>query len=143
MKVVEYTSPNYPGTIFTKEFDLEDIIENIDEFDKATVKEICIEFLEMLMDDLIEENNYFLFPLHKFGYMFIGKEGNINHENYRYDPVKGIDNFSETEHSLFQPMILGKEIAKLANMNKWTYRARFLGKTQKKFQSVIDNGHYY
>lgn len=136
MNVIEYTSDKYPGKIFTMEYDLDDLMEGITEFDMATVKKICIEFLDMMVRDLIERNDYFLFPIWKFAYITITDICNVNHPEYSYDVIKGTDSF-------FQPVISGEGSKKIHRKQGIRYIIRFLGKTQQLFESSINSGHKY
>lgn len=138
MKVTEYTSDKYEGKIFSKEFCLGDLLKGVKEFDKETVRKIVIEFLEMLVKDLIDENNYFLFPVWKFGYMNIVNIGEDAPERDDYDIGRG-------DFICFQPVILGDGIRKIQRSTTpmTIYFVRFIGKTKKYFESVIAQNHHY
>jgi hypothetical protein len=137
MKVTEYTSDKYPGKIFSQEYDLDDLIEGIDEFDKETLKKICTEFLDMMVKDLIEENNCFVFPIHKFGFITVKDICNVNHPDYAYDVVNGRSLVS------YQPVINGDGVRKRINGMYPNYIVRFIGKALEKFEEEIKNNHYY
>lgn len=136
MKVTEYISEKYEGKVFSKEFCLHDLISDIKEFDYDTIREICIDFLDMMVGDIINENDYFLFPIWNFAYMNIVDVCNINHPDYIYDVLNGTD-------SHFQPVIKGDGMRKMIDGFYPNYLVRFIGKTKKLFESVISQGHHY
>jgi hypothetical protein len=137
MRITEYTSDTYEGKVFSKEFCLADLIADIKEFDKATVRKIIMEFLTSMVLDLIDTNDYFLFPLRNFGYIHITDISNTNHLGYTYDIFKGSD-------CLFEP-VLQSDYMKKNKINGLypNYMIRFIGETQKYFKSVTAEGHNY
>lgn len=136
MKVTEYTSEKYTGKIFSKEWCLHDLCIGIKGFDRILVREIAEEFLDMVVYDMIENNDIFIFPIWNFAYSTIENICNDRHADYKYDIINGSDRF-------YQPVIKGDGMFKRINGIFPNYIMRFIGKTQEFFESVTTKGHYY
>lgn len=134
MNVIEYTSPNYPGKIFTQEYDMDDLIEGIDEFDRETVKKICTDFLDMMVKSLIDDNDYFLFPVRNFAFIHIYDTCNDSNPDYRYDVING-------RRAYFNPVIRGTKTGKRYLEKR--YLMKFIGKTKEHFESELEKCHHY
>ena len=102
---------------------------------KATVfaKQIFNDFLELMIDDLIYNNNIYLFPKLEFGYIKISDIANPNNPNYVFN--------IETDGKIFGPKIkLDKRILRKTRMH---FNIEFGKEIQEKFNKELAAGHKY
>lgn len=90
-------------------------------------------FLKELKNDLIYNNDTFIFPEKGFGFVYITDKTNVNSDKFMF-------NF-ETEGKTYGPkLFLNKELVK---RNKRLYRMRFTQTGRKQIKEQIAKKHYY
>ena len=103
---------------------------------KTKAKEMINDFLSMLTDDMIYNNDVFIFPIEKFGYMGITDKTHFYH--HRNMPIR---NFFECGGKNFGPCILiDKEVAK---KNDKFYHMRFTRPNRLKLIEHVKTGNRY
>jgi len=100
---------------------------------KKLGKDIFTDFLKLLSQDLIENNDIFVFPEKNFGYIKVTNTANSNRKDYRYN--------IESEGKIFTPRI--KLDNRLLKRNKKHYKVRFNQKLRHKMYELITDGHKY
>ncbi len=100
---------------------------------KKVCKDLFTEMMEMISVDIIENNDCFVFPLVKMGYIGISETTDIDREDY----VFNIDTGGKTYGSR---IVLDKRNLK---RNKKHYRFRLTRENHIKLQEAIENGMRY
>jgi hypothetical protein len=100
---------------------------------KKLARDVFVSFLKKLSQDLIVENDIFVFPAPGFGYIKISNTADANREDYVYD--------IESNGKIWTPrMKLDPNIVK---RNKKHYKLRFNEKLRNQMFELIQNGHKY
>lgn len=100
---------------------------------KKLAKDILVSFLKKLSQDLIVENNIYIFPSPKFGYIKVSNTADSSREDYVYD--------IESDGKIFTPKL--RIDPKLVLRNKKHYKLRFNGTLRMQMFNLIQNGHKY
>ena len=122
---------NKDGRVFYREYNMDDLIEGIDDLPKEQVKAICNEFFKQVCLDMIMKNNAFVFPERGFGMMYVTEVLPADHES-----VYTLDR----QH--YYKAVLSANGRKLA-LHRNVYRIRFQGELEDIFQNEINNNHRY
>ena len=123
---------NEDGKVFYREYYLEDLLEgiNLGDVSKEVAIAMCKELFKSFTNDMILNNDYFMLPERDFGRLYVRDIVSVKHPDYQYDIDRG--------DTLYQPVM---------NLNrnkvKGNYIVRFMGNTEKLFQSEIANNHNY
>jgi len=100
---------------------------------KKLAKDIFTDFLRLLAEDLIENNNIFVFPEKNFGYVKISNTANASRKDYVYN--------IESDGKIFTPRI--KLDKRIFNRTKKHYKIRFNQLLRCKMFDLITSGHKY
>jgi hypothetical protein len=117
----------------TKQYCLSELYRDIKILPRKDVKNILRRFLKLMTDDLIYDNNLFVF-FH--GNIILTVADKPDADDYHYDIERETD-------IQYQPVIYGRSIDVSWIMQKYNFRMAFSGITQKKFEDEINNGHHY
>ena len=100
---------------------------------KKLGKDIVTDFLKLLSEDLIDNNDIFVFPEKNFGYIKVTDTANSNRKDYIYNV--------DSEGKIFTPRI--KLDDRIVKRNKKHYKVRFNQALRHKMYENITNGHKY
>ncbi len=119
------------------EYDLDDLIAGLDylpavldaHLTKEEIRLVAFEYFKMICEDLIMNNNCYVFPGRNIGFITIK-----NIYNRKYPKL-------DTTHweTHYQPTITGR----VFNESKNIYMVRFTGKTEELFQAELKMHHEY
>ena len=100
---------------------------------KQIAKNVLTSFLKLVVTDLIENNEIFIFPLKDFGYVKISNTANPRRKDYFYDIL--------SEGKIWTPkLFLNKDLIK---KNKKHYKFRFTQEIRIRMAELIKSGHKY
>lgn len=100
---------------------------------KQKAKDVFTDFLKLLADDLIDNNEIFVFPKRGFGYIKIANTANPRRKDYFYD--------IESEGKIFTPkLLLDKSVLRITRKH---YKLRFNQNLRIKMYLKISQGHKY
>jgi len=100
---------------------------------KKKAKDVFTDFLECMSEDLIEQNDAFVLPIIKMGYLKISDTADPKRIDFRYDQTAG--------GKIYTPRL--KLDKRITLKNKKHYRVRFNQKIRMKMFQLIQNGHKY
>jgi len=100
---------------------------------KKLAKDIFVSFLKKLSQDLIVENDIYIFPSPKFGYIKISNTADRKREDYVYD--------IDSDGKIFTPKL--RIDPALVKRSKKHYKLRFNGTLRMQMYNLIQNGHKY
>ena len=100
---------------------------------KKLATDVFISFLKKLADDLIMENNIYIFPSPAFGYIKISNTADSNRDDYVYD--------IDSEGKIWTPKV--KINSDITKRSKKHYKLRFNLKLRQKMFKLIQEGHKY
>jgi len=100
---------------------------------KKLGKDIVTDFLKLLSEDLIDNNDIFVFPEKNFGYIKVTDTSNSNRKDYIYNV--------SSEGKIFTPRI--KLDDRIVKRNKKHYKVRFNQTLRNKMYEKIIDGHKY
>lgn len=100
---------------------------------KQKAKDVLTSFLKVLAQDLIVNNEIFIFPVRNFGYVKITNTANPRRKDYFYD--------IESEGKIFTPKLTLDN--RLLKINKKHYKLRFNQVLRIQMMNLIQSGHKY
>ena len=100
---------------------------------KKVATDVFVSFLKKLSEDLMVENNIYVFPSPGFGYIKISNTADVDRDDYVYD--------IESEGKIWTPRVkINSEITK---RSKKHYKLRFNLNLRRKMFKLIQEGHKY
>lgn len=100
---------------------------------KKKAKDVFTDFLELMVDDLIESNDIFVLPIINMGYLKITNTANPERSDYRLEKT--------SSGKIYTPRL--KLDKRITWKNKKYYKVRFNQKIRMRMFELITNGHKY
>lgn len=100
---------------------------------KQIAKNVFTSFLKLMVDDLIENNEIFVFPIRTFGYTKISNTANTRRKDYVYDIL--------SDGKIWTPKLFLDE--RILKNNKKHFKLRFNQNIRNRMRELIESGHKY